>query len=79
MYDGKQETASAKRGKPNKKIDTISYAKMVALLSMAEVDLEWADGQYWTTLFNVFKEITILRTPKKKQKVTASQMQNFIK
>jgi hypothetical protein len=57
----------------------ISYARMVALLSVAGVDLEWAENQYWATLSSVIGEIAIIKTPKKKQKVTASQMSGFIK
>lgn len=52
---------------------------MVALLSVAGVDLEWAENQYWATLSSVIGEIAIIKTPKKKQKVTASQMSGFIK
>lgn len=52
---------------------------MVALLSVAGVDLEWAEDQYWSTLSNIIGEITKIKTPKKKEKVTASQMGGFIK
>lgn len=52
---------------------------MIALMTTAGIDLEWADGQYWTTLFDIIKNITILRTPKKKEKVSASKMAQFIR
>ena len=52
---------------------------MVALLSVAGVDLEWAENQYWCTLSDVIGEIVKVKTPKKKEKVTASQMGGFIK
>ncbi len=52
---------------------------MVAILCAIGVDLNWADNQYWSTLSRVVGETTKLRTPKKKEKVTASQMTNFIK
>lgn len=52
---------------------------MVALLSVLHIDLNWADDQYWCTLLAVIRETNIIRTPKKKEKVTASEMQQLIK
>ena len=52
---------------------------MVATLSVLGIDLEWADNQYWSTLLGVIREATEIRTPKKKEKVSAKEMQNFIK
>lgn len=52
---------------------------MVASLSVLGIDLEWADHQYWSTLIRVIGESMKIRTPKKKEKVTASQMKGFIK
>lgn len=53
---------------------------MVATLTIARIDLEWADNQYWSTLYQVVEEINKIMQPKetKKVKVSASQMQNFI-
>lgn len=52
---------------------------MVASLCVLGVNLEWADNQYWVTLLKVVGEVTKIRTPKKKEKVTAQQMGGFIK
>lgn len=52
---------------------------MVASLCVLGIDLEWADDQYWSTLINVVGEIVKIRTPKKKEKVTAVQMKGFIR
>ena len=52
---------------------------MSAHLCVLGVDLEWADEQYWTTLLKIVREITEIRKPRKKEKVSASNMQNFIK
>ena len=52
---------------------------MVASLSVLGIDLEWADDQYWSMLLNVIGEAVKIRTPKKKEKVNASQMKGFIK
>lgn len=46
---------------------------------MAKVDLQWADDQYWTTLYKVIRVIAKTYTPKEKKKVTASEMSAFIK
>lgn len=51
---------------------------MVALLCVAKVDLNWAEDQYLSTLLKVLGEINKVYTPKKKEKVTASEMRNFI-
>lgn len=55
---------------------------MVATLTIARIDLEWADNQYWSTLYQVVEEINKIMQPKEKEtkkvKVSASQMQNFI-
>lgn len=68
----------SRKGKANKKT-VVSYPKMVALLSVLHIDLNWADDQYWCTLLAVIREANIIRTPKKKEKVTASEMQQLIK
>lgn len=51
---------------------------MVAYLSVARIDLNWADEQYLSTLLKVMGEMNKLYTPKQKQKVSASEMQKFI-
>ena len=52
---------------------------MVTLLCVSKVDLTWADEQYWYVLFNVIREYSNMMTPKERRKVTASEMQKFIK
>lgn len=52
---------------------------MVCSLSALGIDLEWAEDQYWCTLLNVMGEMVKLRTPKKKEKISASQMKGFIR
>ena len=52
---------------------------MCALLVASKIPLEWADNQYWCTLSQVVTELIKYTTPKKKEKVSASEMQNFIK
>lgn len=52
---------------------------MVAALCMAKIDLNWAEDQYWCTLLKVIREITKLNAPRQKEKVSASQMQKYIK
>ena len=52
---------------------------MVASLSIAKIDLEWAENQYWFTLFKVIGEINSMLKPKEKKKVSAAQMSKFIK
>ena len=53
---------------------------MVAILGVSKIDLNWAENQYWTTLFKVIREMTKMMTPKERKKVSASEMQkNFIK
>lgn len=52
---------------------------MSANLCVLGIDLKWADEQYWCTLLNIVREVADIRTPKKKEKVSASGMQNFIK
>lgn len=52
---------------------------MVSSLCVLGIDLQWAENQYWSTLINVIGEIVKIRTPKKQQKVTASEMRGFIK
>lgn len=51
---------------------------MVSILCAVGVDLTWADDQYWSTLSRVVGEITKMRTPKKKEKVTTQQMAKYI-
>lgn len=52
---------------------------MVAVLSTAKVDLEWADDQYWCTLLKVIREIAKINAPKEKKKVSAGEMSHFIR
>lgn len=52
---------------------------MVARLCVARIDLTWADEQYLPTLLNVMGEVSKIYTPKKKEKVTASEMKKHIK
>ena len=68
-----------KTEKDRRKKIIVSYARMVASLSVLGIDLEWAENQYWSTLTRVIGEIVKIRTPKKKEKVSASQMSKFIK
>ena len=51
----------------------------MALCSVAKIDLNWADNQYFTTLFNVLGEISKTLTPKEKKKITASEASQFIR
>jgi hypothetical protein len=48
-------------------------------LCVAKIDLEWADEQYLSTLFKVIREVNKIYTPKKKEKVSASEMAKHIK
>ena len=41
--------------------------------------MKWADEQYLSTLFKVLREISKVYTPKKKEKVSASEMSKHIK
>jgi hypothetical protein len=52
---------------------------MTALLGVAKMDLNWADDQYWSTLFDVLREYTKIITPKEKRPVTAGDMTKFIR
>lgn len=52
---------------------------MVASLCVLGVDLNWADDQYWSTLVNIIGASARIRTPKKKEKVSAPSMQKFIR
>lgn len=52
---------------------------MCALLGTSKIPLEWADNQYWCTLTRIFNETAKMLAPKKKEKVTAQQMQSFIR
>lgn len=58
---------------------TFSYVKMVASLSIAQIDLNWADNQYWTTLFAIIREKNAILKPKEKHKLSADEMQMFIR
>lgn len=73
-----QRSKSEEACQERKKI-IFSYAKMSANLCVLGIDLNWADEQYWCTLLNIVREVADIRTPKKKEKVSASGMQNFIK
>ena len=52
---------------------------MVASLSVAKIDLIWADDQYWSTLFKVIREVNSILTPKEKKPVSAKQMKGFVR
>lgn len=52
---------------------------MVSILTLNRIDLVWADEQYWTTLLKVFKSITNISKPKEKRKVSASELNQFIR
>ena len=62
-----------------RKKSVISYSRMVASLCALGIDLNWADNQYWCILLDVIGETVKLRTPKKKEKVSVSAMQKYIK
>ena len=57
---------------------TISYAKVCASLSMARIDLNWADDQYFTTLMNILDEYAKIGKKPEKKKVGASEIGKFI-
>lgn len=52
---------------------------MVASLSIAMIDLDWADNQYWCVLFAIIREKNKMLMPKEKKKITNQQMSNYIK
>ena len=52
---------------------------MVASLSIARIDLVWAEDQYWSTLFKVIGEVNKMLTPKEKKPVSAKQMKSFVR
>jgi len=52
---------------------------MVASLSIAKIDLNWADNQYWSTLFKVIREKNKMLKPIERKKVTSQQMAGFIR
>lgn len=56
----------------------ITYAKLCAMLSAYHIDLNWAQDQYWSTLFAVISEQQKLRQKPQKQKATASDMSRFV-
>lgn len=57
----------------------ISYPYICSLLCVAKIDLNWADDQYLSTLFKLIGELNKIYTPKKKEKVSASEMARFIR
>lgn len=52
---------------------------MVAILINAGIDLNWADNQWWCTLFSIINDISKSREQPKKEKVSPAEMQRFIK
>lgn len=52
---------------------------MVASLSIARIDLNWAEDQYWSTLLKVIREKTRMLTPKERKPVSAKQMEGFVR
>lgn len=52
---------------------------MTSMLCVAKVDLNWADNQYWITLFKVVGEISKLYTPKEKKPITPNEASKFIR
>lgn len=52
---------------------------MVATLCVAKVDLNWAEDQYWSTLFNVIGDLSKIYTKKEKRKLKASEANRFVK
>lgn len=51
---------------------------MCAMLVAYKVDLDWAQNQYWTTLFAVISESQKMRQKPQKKKATATDMSRFI-
>lgn len=49
------------------------------MLTMSKIPLEWADGQYWSTLVEVVSEQSKLFKKPQKKKVDNSMMNKFIK
>lgn len=49
------------------------------MLALSDVSLEWAEGQYWATLFAVISEKTKLMKKPQKKKVSANDMRRFVK
>ena len=57
----------------------ITYAKVCAMLALSDVSLEWAESQYWSTLFAVISEKAKLMKKPQKKKVGANEMRRFVK
>ena len=49
------------------------------MLALSDVSLEWAEGQYWSTLFAVISEKAKLMKKPQKKKVGANEMRRFVK
>ncbi len=52
---------------------------MVASLSVAKIDLMWAEDQYWSTLLKVIGAVTKFYTPKEKRKLNSGEAQKYIR
>lgn len=52
---------------------------MTSYLVLSEIDLQWAEEQYWYELANLIKYVSIAKTPKEKKKITNEQMKNFVR
>lgn len=52
---------------------------MTSMLCVAKVSLEWADNQYWITLFNVVGEVSKLYAPKEKKPISTSEASKYIR
>lgn len=57
---------------------TLSYAKVCATLSMAHIDLNWADDQYLFTLVDIMEEYSKIGKKPEKKKVGASEIGKFV-
>ena len=49
------------------------------MLTIAKIDLNWAEDQYWCTLLKCVREINRLHTPSKKEKLTKEEAKNYIR
>jgi len=51
----------------------------MAYLSLFKIDLRWADNQYTYRLFELMRDITNITNPPKREKISASEITNFIR
>lgn len=49
------------------------------MLTLVKIDLEWADGQYWETLWEVIGEISNCYKKPQKHKLNANEIKQFIR